>query len=137
MKMGATDLRKYADQVLDTMTTYKSVWPALAREDLKKGETVWLKMDEGILYAGKEETPAYAEVLHDAKKGQDVALVSLGGVIELEPGFIVIIKLPTINQGGSRVCDLDQVQGILKNILSLFREWVLWARFQSLVENLN
>ncbi|MBP1946704.1 MarR family transcriptional regulator [Methanobacterium petrolearium] len=114
VKIGAIDLRKYADQVLDTMTTYKSVWPALSREDLKEGETVWLKMDEGVLYAGKEKTSAHAKVLHDAKKGEDVALVSLGGTIELKPGFIVIIKLPTINQGGSRVCNLDQIREILE-----------------------
>jgi putative transcriptional regulator len=114
VKTGANDLRKYADQVIDTMNTYKSVWPAIARENLKKGEAVWLKMEGGTLYAGKEKTPAHAEVLQDVKKGEDVALVSLGGTIELEPGFVVIIKLPTINQGGTRACDLDHVQEFLK-----------------------
>ena len=96
------------------MTTYKSVWPAIAKEELNEGETVWLKMEEGTLYAGKEETSAHAKVLHHTNKGEDVALVSLGGTIELEPGFVVIIKLPTINQGGSQACDLDHVQSILK-----------------------
>lgn len=114
VKSGAIDLRKYADQVLDTMNTYKSVWPALALEDLKEGETVWLKMEDGNLFAGKEKTPAHAEVLRQAKKGEDVALVGLGGTIALEPGFVVIIKLPTINQGGSVACDLDHVHEILE-----------------------
>jgi len=121
VKTGANDLRKYADQVLDTMNTYKSVWPAIAREDLKEGEAVWLKMEEGTLYAGKEKTPAHAEVLHHAQKGEDVALVSLGGTIELEPGFVVIIKLPTINQGGTRACELDHVQEILKKYEDRFQ----------------
>lgn len=114
VKTEANNLRKYADQVMDTMNTYKSVWPAIAQEDLKKGESVWLKMEDGNLYAVKEETSASAEVLHDAQKGEDVALVSLSGTIELEPGFVVIMKLPTINQGGTRACDLDNVQKILK-----------------------
>jgi putative transcriptional regulator len=114
VKIGALELRKYSDQVLDTMNTYKSVWPAIAREDLSEGETVWLKMEDGTLYAGKEKTPAHAEVLHVAKKGEDVALASLGGTIELEPGFVVIVKLPTINKGGSRACNLDHVQEILE-----------------------
>jgi putative transcriptional regulator len=114
VKTGANDLRKYADQVIDTMNTYKSVWPAIARENLKKGELVWLKMEEGTLYAGKEKSPAHAEVLQDVEKGEDVALVSLGGTIELEPGFVVIIKLPTINQGGTHACDLEHVQELLK-----------------------
>jgi putative transcriptional regulator len=109
VKKEALNLRKYADQVLDTMNTYKSVWPALAREDLQAGEMVWLRMDDGTLYAGKEKSTAHAEVLHHALKGEDVALRSLGGTIELEPGSVVIVKLPTINQGGSKMTDLDKV----------------------------
>jgi putative transcriptional regulator len=114
VKTEANNLRKYADQVIDTMNTYKSVWPAIAQEDMNEGESVWLKMEDGTLYAVKEETPAQAEVLHDALKGEDVALISLSGTIELEPGFVVIMKLPTINQGGTRACDLDNVQKILE-----------------------
>jgi len=112
VKKEALNLRKYADQVLDTMNTYKSVWPALAREDLQAGERVWLKMESGTLYAGKEKSPAHAEVLQDACKGEDVALSSLGGTIELEPGSVVIVKLPPINQGGSKKTDLEKVRDI-------------------------
>lgn len=114
VKTEANNLRKYADQVIDTMNTYKSVWPAIAQDNMKEGESVWLKMEDGTLYAVKEETSARAEVLHDALKGEDVALASLSGTIELEPGFVVIMKLPTINQGGTRACDLDNVQKILE-----------------------
>lgn len=109
VKKDALNLRKYADQVLDTMNTYKSVWPALAQEDLQAGERVWLRMEDGTLYAGKKKSPAHAEVLHDAVKGEDVALSGLGGTIELEPGAVVIVKLPPINQGGSKKSDLDKV----------------------------
>jgi putative transcriptional regulator len=121
VKKEALNLRKYSDEVLDTMNTYKSVWPAIARENLMEGETVWLEMDEGTLYAGKEETPAHAKVLHDAQKGEDVALVSLGGTIKLDHGFVVIIKLPTINQGGSRACDIKNVQGIMNKYPDRFQ----------------
>ncbi|MEG3224311.1 MAG: transcriptional regulator [Methanobacteriales archaeon Met13] len=110
VKREALNLRKYADQVLETMTTYKSVWPALALEDLKERDQVWLVMEQGTLYAGKEKSPAHAEVLHDAKKGEDVALSSLGGTIKLETGRVVIIKLPTIIQGGSKASDLKKVR---------------------------
>jgi putative transcriptional regulator len=112
VKKEALDLRKYADQVLDTMNTYKSIWPALAKEDLTAGERVWLRMEDGTLYAGKEKSPAHAEVLHDALKGEDVALSGLGGTIELEPGLVVIVKLPPINQGGSKKTDLEEVRRI-------------------------
>jgi putative transcriptional regulator len=138
VKMGAIELRKYSDQVLDTMTTYKSVWPAIAREDLKVGETVWLKMEEGTLYAGKEKTPAHAEVLHEAKKGEDVALVSLDGIIELEPGFVVIVKLPTISQGGSRACNIDHVQEILQKYPDQFnRVGIMGTVSKALIDKLG
>jgi putative transcriptional regulator len=71
-------------------------------------------MEQGTLYAGKEESPAHAEVLHNAKKGEDVALVSLGGTIELDPGLVVIVKLPTVDQGGSRACDLNEIRNIFQ-----------------------
>ncbi len=115
VKNEAGNLRKYADQVLETMNTYKSIWPAIARERLKTGERVWLEMDQGTLYAVKHETPAYAEVLNDAEKGEDVALIKLGGTIKLEPGQVVVIKLPSISQGGSRAADLEKIREIYGN----------------------
>lgn len=115
VKSDAVYLRKYADQVLDTMNTYKSIWPAIAREELKSGDEVWLEMDQGTLYATTKKASAYAEVLNDAHKGEDVALTKLGGIIELEPGYVTIIKLPTISQGGSRASDLEKIKGIYQD----------------------
>lgn len=112
VKGDVINLKEYAGQVLELMNTYKSVWPAIAQEKLKKGDEVGLKMEEGILYAVTQKTSAYAEVLGDAEKGEDVALTRLGGIIELEPGNVVVIKLPTMNQGGSHACDLDQITRI-------------------------
>lgn len=112
VKKDAVNLRKFADQVLETMNTYKSVWPAIAREELKSGDTVWLEMDGGTLYATTKQTSAHAEVLNNAKQGEDVALAKLGGTIELQPGLVVVVKLPTITNGGSRATDLDKIKKI-------------------------
>ncbi len=114
LKKEAVDLRKYADEVVETMNTYKSIWPAIAKEELKSGQNVCLKMENGTLYATKEKTDASAEVLNDASKGEDVALIKLTGIIELRNGTVTIIKLPTINQGGSRASDMDKIQRIYK-----------------------
>jgi putative transcriptional regulator len=114
LKIDAVNLRKYADHVLEVMNTYKSVWPAIAKEELKSGEEIWLKMENGILYATKSKTSAHAEVLHDARKGEDVALIRLGGTIELELGEVTILRLPTISQGGSRACNLNQIKKIYR-----------------------
>lgn len=112
LKKQALEMRKYSDKVLETMSSYKSVWPAIAHEDLKAGEKVGLFMEEGILYAKKESTSAHGEVLNDASAGEDVAMIGLGGVIELEPGRVVILNLPTINEGGSRSTDLEKIKRI-------------------------
>jgi len=112
VKSEAVNLRKYADNVLETMNTYKSVWPAIAREDMVAGDTVWLEMENGTLYAGKKKKSAYGEVLKDATAGSDVALIKLGGTIQLNPGNITIIQVPTINEGGSQACDLEKIREI-------------------------
>ncbi len=112
VKTDALNLRKYADNVLEIMNTYKSVWPAIARENMVKGETVWLEMENGTLYAGKNKKSAYAEVLKDAVAGDDVALIKLGGTIKLKPGKITIIQVPTINEGGSNACSLEKIKKI-------------------------
>jgi len=112
VKIEAVNLRKFADNVLDIMNTYKSVWPAIAREDVKTGETVWLEMENGTLYASKQKKSAYAQVLKTASKGDDVALVKLGGTIELKSGYVVIIQVPTINEGGSTAVDHDRIMKI-------------------------
>ncbi len=112
LKKEAFDLRKYADEVVETMNTYKSVWPAIAEEDVKEGEKVWLKMKNGTLYATKETSSASAEVLQDSAKGEDIPLTKLEGTIELKPGEVTIIRLPNINKGGSRACNLDRINEI-------------------------
>jgi len=114
LKKEVVDLRKYADEVVETMSTYKSVWPAIAEEDLEEGEKVWLIMKNGVLYATRHGTPASAEVLQKAQKGEDVALTNLKGTIELKTGDVTLIRLPPINKGGSRVSDLDKINEIYK-----------------------
>ena len=36
VKKDAISLRKYTDSVLETMNHYKTIWPAIANEDLKQ-----------------------------------------------------------------------------------------------------
>lgn len=109
IKKEALTLRKYSEEVLDTMNSYKSIWPAIAEENLKSGEEVGLFMKDGTLYASKNAAPAHAEVLTNSLAGEDVALIGLGGTIELKNGNVVILVLPTINQGGSKETNLDKV----------------------------
>ena len=113
VKKDAITLRKYSDSVLETMTYYKSTWPAIAKEDLKEGDEVGLYMEDGRLYASiNAQTDAYADVILDNKKGFDVALTNLKGTIEIKESKILIITLPPIKQGGSRSTDIDLIKEI-------------------------
>ena len=113
VKKDAITLRKYTDSVLETMTYYKSTWPAIAKEDLKEGDEVGLYMENGRLYASiNAQTDAYADVILDTKKGFDVALTNLKGTIEIKESKILIITLPPIKQGGSRSADIDLIKEI-------------------------
>ncbi len=113
VKTEAVNLKSYSDMVLDTMNGYKSIWPAIAAEDLHQGEQVWLNIEDGILYADTEDkSSAYAEVFADALEGEDVTLINLGGEIELVPKDVVVVKIPPIAEGGSKACDMDKIQEI-------------------------
>lgn len=135
VKKDAVLLKKYADDVLEIMNYYKSIWPAIASEDMEIGDEVSLYMNNGLLYAklnsndntnsddnSTEHRGAIAKVLESVSKGDDVPLSSLHGNIYLSEGQVVIITLPTINQGGSRATDLDIIKNIYENGLSRWGE---------------
>jgi putative transcriptional regulator len=114
VKKDAISLRKYTDSVLETMNHYKTIWPAIARENLSKEDIVGLFMEDGVLYAHKKEENATGVVLDDAEKDSDVALTNLTGVIDMSVGEVTVINVPTIKDGGSKSCDLD----LIKNVYS-------------------
>ena len=115
VKRDAISLRKYSDSVLETMNHYKTIWPAIASEDLKKDAIVGLYMNEGILYAHNAEENATGIVLEDAKAGTDVALTNLTGLIDMTVGEATVINIPTIKEGGSKAADLGLIKDVYEN----------------------
>lgn len=120
VKSNATILKDYSEEVLNVMNHYKTIWPAIATEDFKKGEKVGLKMDDGILYAVRDPQNANAYVLEDAKEGEDIGLTSLSGIIDVENGEVVVIRLPTMKNGGSKSADLELISEIYQ---TGFKRW--------------
>lgn len=112
VKKDAISLRKYSDSVLETMNHYKTIWPAIATEDLKKDDIVGLYMENGVLYAHKKEENATGLVLDDAEAGMDVSLTNLTGLIDMTIGEVTVIVVPTIKDGGSKACDLDLIKNV-------------------------
>lgn len=89
------------------------VWPAIAAKKIKSGERVSLITRDGVLYAlpFKEQTArAYGTAVSSAEEGEDVSLVDLKGEIEVEKGRILIVKLPSASEGGSKAVDMDKVR---------------------------
>ena len=115
VKRDALSLRKYSDSVLETMNHYKTIWPAVAAEDLKKDQVVGLYMNDGVLYAHKGDENANGIVLEDAEEGSDVALINITGLIDMTVGEATIINLPTIKEGGSKTTDLNLIKDVYEN----------------------
>lgn len=112
VKKDAITLRKYSDSVLEIMNHYKTIWPAIAKENLKKDDIVGLYMDDGVLYAHKKEENATGIVLDDAEENMDVALTNLTGIIDMSIGEVTVIIVPTIKDGGSKVTDINLIKNV-------------------------
>ena len=97
------------------MNHYMTIWPAIATENLKKDDIVGLYMEDGVLYAHKKEENATGVVLEDAEAECDVSLTNLTGMIDMSVGEVTVINVPTIKDGGSKVCDLELIGNIYKN----------------------
>ena len=109
---GIDKVKKDTDSVLETMNHYKTIWPAIAKEELKKDDIVGLYMEDGVLYAHKKEENATGVVLDDAEEEMDVALTNLTGIIDMTIGEVTVINVPTIKDGGSKACDFELIQNV-------------------------
>ena len=87
--------------------------PALATQPLKAGETAGLILKEGILHAVASDHPdvqSFGVAVTDAKRGEDVGFRDVRGKAEQRQGKILIVRLPSIKEGGSRAVDLALVR---------------------------
>src|SRR3990172_1375648 len=87
--------------------------PALATKPIKTGETVGIVMKEGVLHPVATNHPdaeAFGTAATDAKAGEDVGLKDVHGKVKSKQGRILMVKLPSIKEGGSRAVDLGKVK---------------------------
>lgn len=112
---NAAELKRYARVVMEEIISHVSVWTAIAESDLAEGERVFLEMRNGLLYANKKEgIEASGVVVTSSRRGEDVGISDLQGLISLEEGRITLCKVPRAQMGGSRAVDLE----VLKDLLS-------------------
>jgi putative transcriptional regulator len=107
---NASEMKRYARSVIEDIISHVSTWTAIAEEDLNRGEKVYLKMNEGLLYVGtRDVTNATGVSISDARKGEDVGVTDLHGSLDLENGIITVCKIPRIERGGSKNVDINRL----------------------------
>ena len=90
---------------------------AIAGDELKEGEKVYLFMEGGYLHAYRERKGgATAIAAENAMKGEDVAIKNITGLIELSPGKIHLFSLPPIKDGGSKGVDIKKLKKAMEEI---------------------
>jgi putative transcriptional regulator len=104
------ELKIYCSSIEKAVTNI-SICAAVAADDLTKGQKVTLEMHEGLLYAtvnpGKS---ARGVVVNNAKKGEDVGITGINGIVSLEVGKVTVLRIPGIDKGGSRNVNLDKLR---------------------------
>jgi putative transcriptional regulator len=109
------ELRGYSAFIEKAITNI-SVCPAIAECDLVKGQTVGLKMKDGLLLATDSVSEgAKGTVVTDARKGEDTGVTGIEGIVALETGKVTILRVPGIQKGGSRKIDINRLQKEVKD----------------------
>ena len=104
------ELESYSASVKKTVTNI-TICAAVAESDLNKGQVVTLEMENGILVArSASRQGAKGMVVNDARKGEDVGISNIDGIVPLDHGKITILRIPAIQNGGSKNVNLDRLK---------------------------
>jgi putative transcriptional regulator len=89
-----------------------STTAAIADSDLSAGQPAALYMKDGLLFASRvtSHRAAKGTTVTEAKKGQDVGIRNIEGVIKLEPAKMLIGSVPNVEDGGSGRTDLIRLK---------------------------
>jgi putative transcriptional regulator len=88
---------------------------AVAAEALDEGDVVGLVLEEGVLHAvPRQDAPATGTALRAAAPGEDVPVRDLTGVVDLIPGTVWVLRVPSARRGGSAAVDPDALVGALE-----------------------
>jgi len=93
-----------------------STTTAIADSDLSAGQPASLYMKDGLLFASDviSNKGAKGITVTEAKKGQDVGIRNIEGVIKLQPAKVMIGKVPNVQDGGSQSTDLARLKREIK-----------------------
>jgi len=114
MLKGLRDWQDYSTVVRRAIASV-SVSAAVADCDLDKGQEVGLVMRDGVLIATADpKAGARGMAVSRVKKGEDVGVSGIDGIVPLEVGKVTIVRIPGIQRGGSRRTELRTVRKAAK-----------------------
>jgi len=112
LREGTKNLERYVKKIENGLKI-EHIWPAIATQSTKAGDEVGLIMRDGVLYAvtpNNTDAEAFGIVTTDANPGEDLGFKYVKGKVKLTQGKILIVKLPSIREGGSKAVDLAKVK---------------------------
>jgi len=90
---------------------------AIAGEDLKEDEPVVLELEDGYIVARKGKWgPSTGVAGRDAKKGEDLAVRELEGMLEYTSGRMTVVTLPSAIEGGTSRIDTSRLKALVMEI---------------------
>ena len=109
------ELRDYSSFAVKAVANI-SVSAAVADCNLSQGQTVGLKMKDGLLFATDTMGEgAKGIAVSNAREGKDVGISEIEGIVELDIRKITILKVPDIQGGGSKSVDLTRLKKEISN----------------------
>lgn len=111
---GFGDLKRTIDETIARMAVVR-VTSAVAGGPLRAGETVGLFMEKGELVAhARRRSPSTGVAVHGADAGEEVQVRDLAGVVELRPGRMLVLRVPSPEEGGSRRVALRRLKALVR-----------------------
>lgn len=96
---------------IERAVTNISVCTAVAECKLRKGQKVGLGMKEGLLFAtDRLSEGATGIAVTSANKSEDVGITNIEGIVALRVGRVTILRIPGIQEGGSRKVNLNRLR---------------------------
>jgi len=87
---------------------------AIAGEDIKEGDKVGLFMEKGYVYAYKKESNSMGIAAMNAKRGEDLGVKNLRGIMDINYGKIDVYVMPEITEGGSRKVNRERIKKLIR-----------------------
>lgn len=104
------ELSSYSTFIEKAITNI-SVCTAVAEYNLRKGQKVGLGMKDGLLFAtDRLSEGATGIAVTNANKDEDVGITNIEGIVALQIGRVTVLRIPGVQEGGSRKVDLNRLQ---------------------------